>query len=240
MKTQKTVIVTGASQGIGACIVKTFLESGYHVVATARSMEKSGFQASQQLALVDGDIGEASTARNIVDAAIEQFGSIDTLVNNAGICLTKPFTDYTAEDVRKLVSTNLYGFIYLSQLVIKQMLRQKKGGSVVSITASLADHPIAGVTASVPMLTKGGIESISKNLAMEYAQEGIRFNTVAPGVVDTPLHQDNPKDFLRTRSPMGSISDAQEIVDAVVFLAEAPHITGEVLYVDGGAHVGKW
>ncbi len=240
MKTGKTAIVTGASQGIGACLVKTFVERGYNVVATARSMEKSGFQASRQLALVDGDIGEASTARNIVDAAIEQFGSIDTLVNNAGIIFTRPFTDYTTEDIRKLFSTNLYGFIYLSQLVIKQMLRQKKGGSVVSITASLADHPIAGVTASVPMLTKGGIESISKNLAMEYAQEGIRFNTVAPGVVDTPLHQDNPKDFLRTRSPMGSISDTQEIVDAVVFLAEAPHITGEVLYVDGGAHVGKW
>ena len=240
MKTQKTVIVTGASQGIGACLVKTFMERGYYVVATSRSMEKSGFQASKQLALVDGDIGEASTARNIVDAAIEQFGSIDTLVNNAGIIFTRPFTDYTTEDIRKLFSTNLYGFIYLSQLVIKQMLRQKKGGSVVSITASLADHPIAGVTASVPMLTKGGIESISKNLAMEYAQEGIRFNTVAPGVVDTPLHQDNPKDFLRTRSPMWSISDAQEIVDAVVFLAEAPHITGEVLHVDGGAHIGKW
>jgi NAD(P)-dependent dehydrogenase (short-subunit alcohol dehydrogenase family) len=240
MKTQKTVIVTGASQGIGACLVKTFLERGYQVVATARSMEKSGFQASKQLALVDGDIGEASTARNIADAAIEQFGSIDTLVNNAGIYLTKPFTDYTAEDVRKLVSTNLSGFIYLSQLAVRQMQEQKKGGSVVSITASLANHPIAGVTASVAMITKGGIESISKNLAMEYAKEGIRFNSVAPGVVDTPLHQDDPKDVLRTRSPMGSIADAQEIVDAVVFLAEAPHITGEVLHVDGGAHLGKW
>jgi len=240
MKTPKTVIVTGASQGIGACLVKTFLERGYQVVATARSMEKSGFQASKQLALVDGDIGEASTAKNVAAAAIEQFGGIDTLVNNAGIFFTKPFTDYTTEDVRKLISTNLYGFVYLSQLAIKQMQIQKQGGSVVSITASLADHPIAGVTASVPMMTKGGIESISKNLAMEYAKEGIRLNTVAPGVVDTPLHQDNPKDFLRTRSPMGSISDAQEIVDAVVFLAEAPHITGEVLYVDGGAHVGKW
>ena len=240
MKTQKTVIVTGASQGIGACIVKTFLESGYHVVATARSMEKSGFQASQQLALVDGDIGEMSTARRIVAAAIEQFGGIDILVNNAGIYLTRPFTDYTTEDIKRLVSTNLYGFVYLSQLVVKRMQLQQRGGSVVSISASLANHPIAGVKASVPMITKGGIESISKNLAMEYAQEGIRFNSVAPGVVDTPLHQDNPKDLLRTRSPMGGISDAQEIVDAVVFLAEAPHITGEVLHVDGGAHIGKW
>jgi len=240
MKTPKTVIVTGASQGIGACLVKTFLERGYQVVATARSMEKSGFQASKQLALVDGDIGEASTAKNVAAAAIEQFGGIDTLVNNAGIFFPKPFTDYTTEDVRKLISTNLYGFVYLSQLVVKQMQMQQRGGSVVSISASLANHPIAGVTASVPMITKGGIESISKNLAMEYAQEGIRFNSVAPGVVDTPLHQDNPKDLLRTRSPMGSIADAQEIVDAVVFLAEAPHITGEVLHVDGGAHLGKW
>ncbi len=240
MKTPKTVIVTGASQGIGACLVKTFLERGYQVVATAHSMEKSGFQASKQLALVDGDIGEASTAKNVAAAAIEQFGGIDTLVNNAGIFFTKPFADYTTEDLRKLISTNLYGFVYLSQLAIKQMQMQKQGGSVVSITTSMVDHPIAGVTASVPMITKGGIESISKNLAMEYAKVGIRLNTVAPGVVDTPLHKDDPKDFLRTLSPMGSIADAQEIVDAVVFLAEAPHITGEVLHVDGGAHLGKW
>jgi NAD(P)-dependent dehydrogenase (short-subunit alcohol dehydrogenase family) len=156
MKTQKTVIVTGASQGIGASLVKTFLERGYHVVATARKMQKSGFQASKQLALVNGDIGESSTARNVAEAAIEQFGSIDTLVNNAGIFFTRPFIDYTTEDFRRLVSTNLDGFIYLSQLAVKQMLKQKKGGSVVSITASLADHPIAGVTASVPMITKDG------------------------------------------------------------------------------------
>ncbi len=240
MKTQKTAVVTGASQGIGACLVKTFLERGYNVVATARSMEKSGFHASNQLTLVEGDIGEASVAKTITETAIERFGGIDTLVNNAGIFFTKPFPDYTTEDTKKLFSTNLYGFVYLGQLVVAQMLKQKDGGSVVSITASLADHPIAGITASVPMITKGGIESISRNLAMEYAKEGIRFNAVAPGTVDTPLHKDNPKDFLRTLSPMGSISDAQEIVDAVVFLAEAPHITGEVLHVDGGAHLGKW
>jgi NAD(P)-dependent dehydrogenase (short-subunit alcohol dehydrogenase family) len=240
MKTPKTVIVTGASQGIGTNLVKTFLGRGYHVVATARSMKKSGFQVSNQLALVDGDIGEASTARNVAQTAIEKFGGIDVLVNNAGIFFTKPFPNYTIEDFRKLISTNLDGFIHLSQIAVRQMLKQKKGGSVVSITTSLADHPIAGVTASVPMITKGGIEAISKNLAMEYAKEGFRFNCVAPGIVDTPLHQDDPKDFLRTLSPMGSISDAQEIVDAVVFLAEAPHITGEVLHVDGGAHLGKW
>jgi NAD(P)-dependent dehydrogenase (short-subunit alcohol dehydrogenase family) len=240
MQTPKTAIVTGASQGIGACLVKTLLARGYQVVATARRMEKSGFHASKQLALVDGDIGEEGTARHIAATAIEHFGGIDILVNNAGIFFTKPFPEYTMEDVRQLVSTNLYGFFYLTQLVIKQMQQQHKGGSVVSITTSLVDHPIAGVTASVPMMTKGGIESLSKNLAMEYAKEGIRFNTVAPGQVETPLHQDDPKEFLRTLSPMGSISDAQEIADAVVFLAEAPHITGEVLHVDGGAHLGKW
>jgi len=162
------------------------------------------------------------------------------LVNNAGMYFTKPFLDYTTEDFSRLVSTNLGGFFYLSQLTVRQMQKQKKGGSVVSITSSMVDHPIAGVTASVPMLTKGGIESISKNLAMEYAKEGIRFNTVAPGIVDTPLHKDDSKDVLRTLSPMGSISDPQEIVEAVVFLAEAPHITGEVLHVDGGSHLGKW
>jgi NAD(P)-dependent dehydrogenase (short-subunit alcohol dehydrogenase family) len=240
MNTPKTVIITGASQGIGASLVKTFLALGYNVVATARSMEKSGFQASKQLAPVDGNIGEASTAENVAETAIEKFGGIDILVNNAGIFFTKPFTEYTIEDFRKLISTNLDGFIHLGQIAVREMLKQKKGGSVVSITTSLADHPIAGVTASVPMITKGGIEAISKNLAMEYAKEGIRFNCVAPGIVDTPLHKNDPKDFLRTLSPMGSISDAQEIVDAVVFLAEAPHITGEVLHVDGGAHLGKW
>lgn len=240
MQTRHTVIVTGASQGIGACLVKTFVARGSQVVATARHMEQSGFQASQQLALVDGDIGEASTARHIADAAIEHFGGINTLVNNAGIFFTKPFTDYTPEDLRRLVSTNLDGFFYLTQLVVRQMQQQKGGGSVVSITTSMVDHPIAGVTASVPMMTKGGIEAISKNLAMEYAKEGIRFNTVAPGQVETPLHQDDPQEFLRTLSPMGSISDTQEIVDAVVFLSEAPHITGEVLHIDGGAHLGKW
>jgi NAD(P)-dependent dehydrogenase (short-subunit alcohol dehydrogenase family) len=209
-------------------------------VATARNMKKSGLQVSNQLALVDGDIGEASTARNIAEAGITQFGGIDILVNNVGIFFTRLFIDYMTEDIRKLVLTNIYGFIYLSELVVREMLKQKKGGSVVSITTSLADHSIVGVTASVPMITKGGIEVISKNLAMEYAKEGIRFHSVAPGIVDTSLHQDDPKDFLRTLSPIGSTSDAQEIVNVVVFLGEAPHITGEVLHIDGGAYVGKW
>ena len=188
--------------------------------------------------MADSDIGEVATAARVAETAISTFGSIDALVNNAGIFFTKPFTDYTAEDFRRLVSTNLEGSI--TQLAIKQMLAQKSGGSIVSITAALADNPIAGVNASVPMITKGGIETITRCLAIEYAKEGIRVNAVAPGVVDTPLHKDNPKDFLKTLSPMGSISTVQEIVDAVIYLTEAPHVTGEVLHVDRSAHIGKW
>ena len=241
MPRAKTVIVTGASQGIGAGIVSAFIERGYNVVATSRQVSASdAFQASAQLALVDGDIGDAETAKRVAETAISRFGSIDALVNNAGIFFTKPFIDYTMTDFRKLSSTNLEGFIHLTQLVVKQMLAQKSGGSIVSITTPLIDHPIAGVSASVAMMTKGGIDAISKNLAMEYARDGIRVNTVAPGVVDTPLHKDNPKEFMRTLSPMASISDVREIADAVVFLTEAPHITGEVLNVDGGAHLGRW
>ena len=239
--TPKTVIVTGGSQGIGSGAVKAFLDRDYNVVATSRNVTKSKeLPSSPKLVLVDGDIGEATTAARVVETAISTFGSIDALVNNAGIFFTKPFTDYTAEDFKRLVSTNLCGFIYITQLAIKQMLARESGGSIVSITASLADNPIAGANASIPMITKGGINAITRSLAIEYAKDGIRVNAVAPGVVDTPLHRNNPKDFLKGLSPMGSISTVQEIVDAVIYLTEAPHVTGEVLHVDGGAHIGKW
>jgi NAD(P)-dependent dehydrogenase (short-subunit alcohol dehydrogenase family) len=189
---------------------------------------------------VDGDIADPATARKVVETALSRFGRIDALVNNAGIFFAKPFVDYTLDDYRKLAATNVEGFLHLTQLVVRQMVAQKSDGSIVSITTPLISHPIAGMPVSVAMITKGGIEAASKNIAMEYARDGIRVNTVAPGVVDTPLHKDNPKDFLKTLSPMNSISSAQEIVDAVVFLTEAPHITGEVLHVDGGAHLGRW
>ena len=239
--TQKTVIVTGASQGIGAAVVKAFLERGYNVVGTSRSATKSAeLKASGKLLLVDGDIGRAATAKKVVEAAIEKFGSIDAVVNNAGIFVAKPFVDYSAEDFRSLVSTNLEGYVYITQLAVKQMLAQKSGGSVVGITTSLVKNPIADITASVQMITKGGLESITVSLASEYAKEHIRFNAVAPGIVDTPLHKNNPKDFLKTLSPMGTISTAEDIASAVVYLSESRHITGEVLHVDGGAHNGKW
>lgn len=238
---QATVIVTGASQGIGVGAAKAFLTRGYNVVANSRKISQSrAYAPSNRLALVDGDIGDIATARKIAETAVEKFGSIDALVNNAGIYFTKPFTEYTAEDFRKLTATNLDGFIYISQLAVKQMLKQGTGGSIVSISASLADHPIAGDTASLPMMTKGGINSISKSLAMEYSKAGIRVNTVAPGVVATPLHDDISPDFIRARSPMGRVSSVQDIVDAIIYLTEAKTVTGEVLHVDGGAHVGKW
>jgi NAD(P)-dependent dehydrogenase (short-subunit alcohol dehydrogenase family) len=241
LKEPGTVIVTGASQGIGAAIVKTFLERGYSVVANSRNITKSGaFAPSDKLAMVDGSIGEAATAAKIVDVAMSKFRSIDALVNNAGIFFSKTFTDYTAEDFKSLASTNLEGFIYITQLAIKQMVAQKSGGSIVSITATLAEHPIAGVNASVAMITKGGIEAITRNLAMEYAKDGIRVNAVAPGVVDTPMHKNDPKDLLKSFSPLGHLPDSQDIADAVLYLTEARQVTGEVLHVDGGAHVGKW
>jgi NAD(P)-dependent dehydrogenase (short-subunit alcohol dehydrogenase family) len=237
----KTVIVTGASQGIGAGVAQSFLERGYNVVANSRNIRKSrAFIESEHLALVDGDIGESAIASKIVETAVQRFGSIDALVNNAGIFFAKPFTDYTAEDFKALSSTNLEGFLYVTQGAVKQMLAQKSGGSVVTITASLAANPIVDITASVPMVTKGGLEAVTRSLATEYAKENIRFNAVAPGVVDTPLLGNNPKDFLRTLSPMGTISDVKDIVEAVVYLTEARQVTGEVLHVDGGAHSGKW
>ena len=241
LKEARTVIVTGASQGIGAGIVKTFVERGYSVVANSRNITKSGaFVPSDRLALVDGDIGESATAARIVNIAMGKFRSIDALVNNAGIFFSKPFTSYTAEDFRSLASINLEGFIYITQRAIKQMVAQKSGGSIVSITSTMVEHPIAGVNASVPMITKGGIEAITRSLAMEYAKDGIRVNAVAPGVVDTPMHRNDPEDSLKALSPLGRIVEVQDIVDAVLYLTEARVVTGEVLRVDGGAHVGKW
>jgi NAD(P)-dependent dehydrogenase (short-subunit alcohol dehydrogenase family) len=237
----KTVIVTGASQGIGAGIVRAFLARGYNVVGTARKATQSReLSASDHLALIDGDIGQFETAQKVAELALRKFGSIDAVVANAGIFQVKPFTEYTAEDFRALVAINLSGFIYLAQLAVKQMQTQGRGGSIVSISAALADNPIAGVPASLPMITKGGLNAVIRSLALEYAKEHIRFNAVAPGVVETPLHANNSKDDLKTLSPMGTISTVEEIASAVLYLTEARQITGEVLRVDGGAHAGKW
>jgi len=240
MAGKKTVIVTGASQGIGAAITRAFLDRGYNVVGTARNFSGAGFAPSPNLAFVDGDIGQAATAGKVTQTAISQFGSIDHVVNNAGLFSVKPFTDYTIDEFRRFVSVNLEGFIFITQLAVRQMLAQGTGGSVTSITAALADNPIAGTPASIPMMTKGGLNAITLSLASEYAKDKIRFNAVAPGIVDTALHKDASKDSMKARTPMGTISDPQDIAEAVVYLAEAGHVTGEVLHVDDGAHVGRW
>jgi len=234
----KTAIITGASRGIGAGLVEAFLREGYGVVATSRDVTQS-LTASPSLVLVDGDIGKPETAAKTVEAAVNRFGTIDVLVNNAGIFYTKHFTDFTTDDFNAFVSTNLLGFLYVTQLTVKQMLKQKSG-SVVCISAALADQPIAGVNGSVPMITKGGINAVIRSLAIEYAKEGIRFNAVAPGVVDTPMHKDGPSDALKTLQPMGGIASVKDVVDAVLYLAHAGQVTGEVLHVDGGAHAGRW
>lgn len=238
MSNKKAAIVTGASRGIGAGLVEAFLKEGYNVVATARRASQA-FTASPRLALVDGDIGKKETAAKTVEAAIQHFETIDVLVNNAGIFYTKPFTDFTTEDFNALASTNLLGFLYITQLAVKQMLKQKSG-CVLTITAALADLPIAGVNASVSMMTKGGLNAGTRSLAIEYAKEGIRFNAVAPGVVDTPLHKNEARDSLKTLQPMGKMASIGEIADAVLYLARAEQVTGEVLHVDGGAHAGRW
>jgi NAD(P)-dependent dehydrogenase (short-subunit alcohol dehydrogenase family) len=238
MSVEKTAIITGAAGGIGAGLVEAFLEEGYRVVATSLNASQA-LTASPNLVLVDGDIGRQETAVKVVEAAIRHFGTIEVLVNNAGIIRTKPFTDFTTEDFDALVSTNLRGFLYMTQLTVKQMLKQKSG-SIVSITAALADQPIAGINASVSMITKGGLNTVTRSLAIEYAKEGIRFNAVAPGVVDTPLHKDVRQEPLTTRQPMGKIAEVKDIVDAVLYLVRAGQVTGEVLHVDGGAHAGRW
>lgn len=238
MSDKKTAIVTGASGGIGTGLVEGFLKTGYNAVATSLDTSQS-FAASPSLVLVDGDIGKQETAARVVEAAIEHFGTIDVLVNNAGIMRTKPFIDFTTDDFNALVSTNLLGFLYMTQLTVKQMLKQKSG-NVVNITASLADQPIAGLNASVAMITKGGLNTVTRSLAIEYAKDGIRFNAVAPGVVDTPLHKDAPRESFATRQPMKTITEVKDIVDAVLYLSQARQVTGEILRVDGGAHAGRW
>jgi NAD(P)-dependent dehydrogenase (short-subunit alcohol dehydrogenase family) len=238
MPDKKTAIVTGAHQGIGAGLVEAFLKNGYNVVGTSLNVTDS-LTASPSLVFVDGDISKPETSAKVVEAAMEHFGTIDVLVNNAGIFRTKPFTDFTTEDFNALFSINLLGFLYMTQLTVKQMLKQKSG-NVVSITASLADQPVASIHASASMITKGGLNTVTRHLAIEYAKEGIRFNAVAPGVVDSPLHKNEPKDSLKASQPMGKIVEIKDIVDAVLYLAEADQITGEVLHVDGGAHAGRW
>jgi Dehydrogenases with different specificities (related to short-chain alcohol dehydrogenases) len=237
---QKTAIVTGASQGIGLALVEAFLKRGYNVVANSRKISSTdSLPASANLALVDGNIGEAQTAEKIVETAVSRFGRIDVLINNAGIFIPKPFTDYTNEDFDALMSTTLAGFLHISQLTVKQMVGQKSG-SIVNVSTTLVDHPVAGVPVTVQVMAKGGLNAVTRALALEYIKDGIRVNTVALGVIKTPMHRPETYEFLKGLHPMGRLGEVHEVVDAVLFLTDATFTTGEILHVDGGAHAGKW
>jgi NAD(P)-dependent dehydrogenase (short-subunit alcohol dehydrogenase family) len=236
MSGRKTAIVTGASGGIGAGLVDGFLREGYNVVATSREPNRKA-NISGNLILLNGDIGKQQTAGQAVEAAINNFGTVDVLVNNAGIFLTKPFTEFTTEDFEALMSTNLLGFFDITQRTIKEMLKQKSG-CIVSITAALADRPISGTNGSISMITKGGLNAATRNLAIEYAKDGIRFNAVAPGVVDTPMHRNGSGES--TLDPAMKKATVKDIVDAVLYLAQADHVSGEILHVDGAAPARRW
>jgi len=236
MSGKHTAVITGASGGIGAGLVERFLEAGYNVVATSRHASQT-LTASPRVVLVDGDISNQQTAVKAIQAAVNAFGGIDVLVNNAGIFLTRPFTDFTLDDFQTLVSTNLLGFIYITQHAVREMLKQK-AGCVVSITAALADRPIAGENGSISMMTKGGLNSLTQCLAVEYARDGIRFNAVAPGVVDTQMHRNDPNPSAAQLAVI--MARVMDVVDAVFYMAEAGHVNGEVLHVDGAAPARRW
>lgn len=237
---RKVAIVTGASSGIGLGIAKALLAEGYRVVANSRHVRASNtLKAAEDLALVDGDIGDRATAQAVVSTAVERFGSLDLLVNNAGIFISKPFTEYSVDDFCSVTKTNLAGFFHVSQLAVGQM-RKQHAGHVVNMTASVADQPIAGVPTVLANLTKGGLQSATRALAIEFAGEGIRFNAIAPGVVNTPMHPDPVHEFLKHLSPLNRLAEVSEIVAALLYLESVSFVNGEILHVDGGSHAGKW
>ncbi|TCK39316.1 NAD(P)-dependent dehydrogenase (short-subunit alcohol dehydrogenase family) [Paraburkholderia sp. BL8N3] len=231
---QKVVIVTGASQGIGAELVKGFRERDYRVVATARSIKPTD---DPNIVTVAGDIGDREVAKRVVSEAIKRFGRIDTLVNNAGIFIAKPFTQYTDEDYAAVLNVNLNGFFHISQLAIAEM-EKNKSGHVVSVTTSLVDHAISGVPSVLASLTKGGLNSATKSLAIEYAKAGIRANAVSPGIIKSPMHAPETHEALGALHPVGHMGEMSDIVNAVLYLDSAPFVTGEILHVDGGQSAG--
>jgi NAD(P)-dependent dehydrogenase (short-subunit alcohol dehydrogenase family) len=231
---QKVVVITGASQGIGAALVKGYRDRNFRVVATSRSIKPS---SDPDILAIPGDIGDPATAARIVNEAMSRFGRIDTLVNNAGVFIAKPFTDYTAEDFALKVSTNIAGFFQVTQAVVTEMLKQGSG-HIVSITTSLTDHAVAGVPTVLANLTKGGINSATKALAIEYASKGVRVNAVSPGIIKTPMHAPATHEFLAALHPVKRMGEIRDIVDAVLYLETASFVTGEILHVDGGQSAG--
>src|SRR5260370_3121948 len=240
MSDKKTASVTGASQGIGAGLVEAFLKRGYSVVANSRNITKANaFPAAANVALVDGDIGDPRTAAKIVDTAVSRFGRIDVLVNNAGLFIPKPFTESTTEDLNALVSPTIAGFLYVSQLAVKRMLQQKSG-SIVNVSTALVDQPLAGVPVAVQVMAKGSLHAVTRALAIEYAKDGIRVNTVALAVIKTPMQKPAPFESLKGLHPMGRMDEIKEVVDAVLFLTDATFTTDEMWHVVVMVHAGKW
>ena len=236
----RAAIVTGASRGIGLEITNRLLGEGYFVVANSRHITSAGsLKDTPQLQLIDGDIALRETAQQIVQATVQKFGKVDLLVNNAGVFLAKPFTSYTPRDLDVAMQTNVFGFFHVSQLAMEQM-RIAKAGHVVNITSSLADQPMAGVPAALTNLTKGGLESVTRALAIEFAPEGIRCNAIAAGVVNTSMHSKEAHPFLRGLSPMQRMAEVSEVADLLLYLERAAFVTGEVIHLDGGAHAGRW
>ncbi|MFJ4468013.1 SDR family NAD(P)-dependent oxidoreductase [Streptomyces sp. NPDC089424] len=233
-RTQKVAVVTGASQGIGAGLVTAYRKLGYAVVATSRGIAPS---QDTDVLTVQGDIADRDTAERVIAAGVERFGRIDTLVNNAGIFLAKPFTEYTREDYEAVLGVNVDGFFRISQLAIEQMLRQG-GGHVVQVTTSLVDHPNSGVPSVLASLSKGGLQAATKALAIEYASRGIRANAVALGTIKTPMHPEEHHETLAAMHPLGRMGEVADIADAVVYLENAPFVTGAILPVDGGQTAG--
>jgi len=237
----RTAIVTGASSGLGLGITRALLERGYRVVGNSRTISKSKeLNASGDLVLVDGDISKKDTAINVADAAIMHFGRIDLLVNCAGIYIPKAFTEYTPEDFEMMIATNVAGYFFITQQAVAQMSKQKSG-HIVSISTVLADQPLAGAHIALPVITKSTIPAFSRALAMEYVADGIRANTISPGVVDTPLHANDDHEALKKLHPIHRLIQISEIVDALLYLESAPMVNGENIRIDGGAHAGaKW
>jgi NAD(P)-dependent dehydrogenase (short-subunit alcohol dehydrogenase family) len=231
---QKVAIVTGASQGIGAGVVDAYRKLGFAVVATSRTIAPAD---DAGVLTVQGDIADPATAERVVAAAIERFGRVDTLVNNAGTFVAKPFTDYTADDYATVLGINLTGFFRITQLAIPHMLTQG-AGHIVNVTTSLVDNADARVPSALASLTKGGLQSATKSLAIEYATRGIRANAVSPGTIKTPMHPQETHEGLAGLHPVGRMGEVSDIVDAVLFLENAPFVTGEILHVDGGMSAG--
>jgi NAD(P)-dependent dehydrogenase (short-subunit alcohol dehydrogenase family) len=237
----QTAIVTGASSGIGLGVTQALLERSYRVVANSRTISKSTeLKTSENLVLVDGDISKKDTAIRVAKAAMTHFGRVDLLFNGAGIYLSKPFTEYTPEDFELMVGTNVAGYFFITQQVVAQM-RQQRSGHIVSISTVLTDQPFAGGHASLPVITKSTIPAFSRALAMEFVADGIRFNTISPGVVDTPMHANDDHEALKKLHPVRRLVQVSEIVDAVLYLQSATMVNGENIRIDGGAHAGaKW